>query len=222
MNYKQHIYLFLDFIRLKMEKGWNVLFISHGEITVRFLDGELLVIRADGRNGISFVREYLNLMNKHFKGQLMASNEILRSVLGKKYSYIQKIPNVLHSYIAITSLSCAFGSIGDNPHCDSEGKLHFTYAHCPLRPVCPFNGFQNKSNKKGPFGCNPTYETNLTPKMVEVARLLVESPKELSEIAEVLNLTEGRIRNIASEIYKAMKVKNRLDLKLLLEGKRII
>lgn len=170
---------------------------------------------------MNFVREYLDLMSKHFKGQLTASNEILRSLLGRKYNYIQKIPNVFHSYLAITSLSCAFGSIGDKPHCDPEGKLHFTYAHCPLRPVCPFNGFRDESASKGPFGCNPTYETNLTPKMVEVARILVESPKELSEIAKILNLTEGRIRNIASEIYKETNTKNRLDLKLLLDGKRI-
>lgn len=205
-----------------MNRGWNVLCTLHGEVVIRFLDGEILVIKINGHSGFGFVTEYLETMNMHYKGQLIASDEILRIVLGKRYKNIRKIQQIYQTYLVIISLSCAFGTLGEKPHFDSCGNFHFTYTPCPLQTICPFNGFKNNLNSKGPFGCNPIYETALSSRMVEVANMLVTSPKELSEIADILHLTEGRTRNIASEIYSAMGVKNRMELTLLLKDKRIM
>lgn len=176
-------------------------------------------IRSDGQTGYGWVEEYIEVMSLHHKGQILAADGILQRLFGSKYAVVKTFRRIYLSHLAIISMGCAFTPGTDGLNYDGKGDFRFSLTPCPIRPICPFNGFRSDQNPKGPFGCNPIYETGLTPRQVEVARMLVDSLLELSEIADVLHLTEGRIRNIASEIYDAMGVKNRLELMALLKGK---
>lgn len=51
--------------------------------------------------------------------------------------------------------------------------------------------------------------------------MLVNTSKDLSEIADDIHVTEGSIRNAASEIYTSLGVRNRVELIMLLKDKRI-
>lgn len=210
------------FVDLVMKKGWTIIEQGKEELLIRFSNGEVLTVRADGRSGYGFVKDYLRMMGTHYKGQLQAADALLERMLGLQYKRVKKLPNVYQSYLAVVSLGCAFGGRDGLPHCSEEGELHFTYADCPLRPVCPYNGYAPTHTRQGPFGCRPIYETGLTPKQTEIAVLLISTPHELADLARMIHLTEGRLRNIASEIYTAMGVGNRHELTLLLKGKRLV
>lgn len=204
-----------------MKRGWKILSWSENGAIILFSDGEMMEIRSDGRTGYGWVEEYIEIMSLHHKGQILAADGILQRLLGSKYAVVKTFRRIYLSHLTIISMRCAFTPGRNGLHYDGKGDFRFSHTPCPIRPVCPFNGFRSDSDPKGPFGCNPIYETGLTPRQVEVARMLVESPLELSEIADVLHLTEGRIRNIASEIYDAMGVKSRLELMFFLKGKRL-
>ena len=109
-------------------------------------------------------------------------------------------------------MGCAFSAGEDQIHYDGKGNFIFSQTQCPIRSVCPFNGFKDNRKSNGIFGCNPIYESNLSEQMIKVVRLLAYSTMDLSEIAEAIHLTDGRIRNIASEIYSTIGVENRLEL----------
>jgi DNA-binding CsgD family transcriptional regulator len=201
--------------------GWNIILCNPDQIFVEYLDGEIVIIRSDGRSGYGFVTDYLELMSTHYSRHLKAVDEILRRMLGCNYEQIRKIRRVYESKLAVISINCAFGGLDNYPHCDLSGNLSFSAPECPLRAVCPFNG-KGKINKECLYGCNPIYETKLSQRQIEIAILLVETPLNTSEIAGTVYLDEGRIRNISSEIYASLGVKNRQELVCFLRGKRLL
>lgn len=46
--------------------------------------------------------------------------------------------------------------------------------------------------------------------------------RHLTDIAETLCLSEGRVRNLASLVYSIMDIEGRQELVLILRGKRIV
>lgn len=203
-----------------VKHGWNVILCCPDRIIIEYLDGEMIVVRSDGRTGYGFVRDYLIIMSSHYPKQLEASDHILRKMLGSTYDTTKKINRIYESKLAVISLNCAFGGLANNPHCDISGDLNFSPPQCPLRSICSFNGMYHK-NESNLYGCNPIYETNLTERQKEIALLLFETSFRMSEIANIVHLDEERVRNISSEIYTILGVENRQELVCLLRGKRI-
>lgn len=160
-------------------------------------------IRTDGVTGYGFVREYLRMTGKHYRSHLMAVDMILQRMMGERYAHVRKIPNVYHSHLAVMSLCCRF----------TDG--------CAVRSACPFNGFHPSNKGKLIVGCNPVYELPITPTQARVAELLVNTAYSLSDMAEVLCLSESRVRSLASIVYTTMGVEGRQELVILLRGKRI-
>lgn len=218
---KHVLLIFVYFLSLMSKYGWNIILCNPDQIFVEYLDGEIEIVRSDGRTGYGFVTDYLELMSTHYSRHLEAVDEILKRMLGCNYEQIRKIRRVYESKLAIVSINCAFGGLNKYPHCDLSGNLSFSVPNCPLRAVCPFNG-EGKKNEEGRYGCNPIYETNLSQRQKEIATLLVETPLNTSEIAGTVYLDEGRIRNISSEIYASLGVKNRQELVCFLRGKRLL
>lgn len=205
-----------------MKKGWAFLGYVKEGIVIRFLDGDLLLVKTDGLSGYEFVIDYLNEMKKHYKNQIYASDLILQKLLGNNYNRIKKIRNIYQSHLAIISIGCAFGHSTDGLHYEQDGNFKFSFSECPIRYICPYNGYKKTNKMKSVYGCNPIFETNLTERQIQITDLLVNSIYDLSTIATILNLNEGRVRNISSEIYHALNVKNRQELTLLLKNKRLI
>ena len=204
-----------------MKRGWSILAWSNEGVTVRFTDGRVEEIRTDGRSGSGLAEEYIEAMSLHHSGQLRAADGILQRMLGSKYAVVRSFKRIYQAHLTVVSMGCAFGPATDHPHFDGKGRFRFGYSPCPVRAVCPFNGYHSNGNKEGCYGCNPIYETGLTARQTEVADLLVNTPFSLLEIAERIHLDEGRVRNIASEVYAKMGVRNRQELAYALRGKRL-
>ena len=213
--------IFVYFFNLMGRYGWNIILCNPDQIFVEYLDGEIEIVRSDGRTGYGFVTDYLELMSTLYSRHLKAVDEILKRMLGCNYEQIKRMRKLYESKLAVISLNCAFGGLENHPHCDLSGNLSFSAPDCPLRAVCPFNG-REKNNKEGLYGCDPIYETNLSQRQKEIATLLAETPLNTSEIARTVYLDEGRVRNISSEIYASLGVKNRQEMVCFLRGKRLL
>lgn len=203
-----------------MKRGWSVWAWNDGGVSIRFQDGETVEVRTDGRSGYGFAEEYIGEMSLHYQGQLQAADGILQRMLGSKYATIRTFRRIYLAYLAVTSMRCAFGQSQGIPHYDGKGNFHFGHSPCPIRPVCPFNGYSN-GHHRSVCGCNPIYETGLSERQTEIADLLANSPLSLTEIADHVYLDEGRVRNLASEVYAKLGVKNRQELVCFLRGKRV-
>lgn len=165
---------------------------------------EVVLLRTDGVTGYGFVREYLRMTGKHYRSHLLAVDLILQRIMGDRYTHVRKVPPVYHSHMAAVSLCCRF----------MDG--------CALRMVCPFNGYLPSNKEKQMVGCNPVYELPLTPSQARVAGMLVNTAYSLADIAEVLCLSESRVRSLASIVYATMGVEGRQELAVLLRDKRIV
>lgn len=186
-----------------MEENRKVVKWKDGSLWVITAEGKTFLVKPDGVTGYGFVREYLRITEKHYRSHLMAADMILQRMLGDRYGYIRKVPNIYQAYLAIVSLSCRYSE------------------ECTLSAVCPFNGFHTLNKDKRMVGCNPVYELSLTPSQAKIADMLVNTAYSLSDMAEVLCLSESRVRSLASIVYATMGVDGRQELAILLRGKRI-
>lgn len=164
---------------------------------------EVVLLRTDGVTGYGFAREYLRVTGKHYRSHLLAVDLILQRMMGDRYMHVRKVLPVYHSHLAAVSLCCRF------------------MGECALRMVCPFNGYLPLNKDKLMVGCNPVYELPMTPAQARVAGMLANTAYSLAEIAEVLCLSESRVRSLASIVYATMGVEGRQELVILLQGKRI-
>lgn len=203
-----------------MMLGWKVLFVSEREAIIKELGGEIITVSTDSAKGYSFVLDYLKMLGTNYNGHLRAADMLLQKMLGSQYRFVRASERMYNTRLALLSLSCGFGGAGDGLDCDEVGILNFKYSNCPLRSVCPVNGYSIKS-RNGFSCCNPVYETSLTNKQLRLADLLVSTSYAYKDIAELLGIAEGRVRNMACEVFASMGVCDRQELTLLLKGKRL-
>lgn len=186
-----------------MEEKLRVIKEKDGSLWIVVNGKSVYQIRTDGVTGYGFVREYLRTIGVHFRSHLIAVDMILQRMMGDRYAHVRKVSNVYYSHLVAVSLCCRF----------TDG--------CAVRSACPFNGFHPSNKGKLIVGCNPVYELPMTPTQVRVAELLVNTAYSLSDMAEVLCLSESRVRSLASIVYATMGVDGRQELVILLRGKRI-
>lgn len=200
--------------------GWKVLHISDRETLIRKLDGEIIVISADSAQGYSFVEEYLQMMRENYSGHLLAADMLLQKILGEQYRHLRVSERLYNIRLAQLSIACVFGDTGEDPDCDEMGELRFRYVQCPLRTVCPVNGY-NVRSRNGLACCNPIYETILTNRQTQLADLLVNTSYSYDDIGELMNIARGRVKNLAHEVFAAIGVCDRQELTVMLKGKRL-
>lgn len=204
-----------------MVRGWKVLSVTERRAVIEELGGEIVVVSSDAARGYSFVTDYLKLLSRNYAGHLRAADMLLQKLLGEQYRFVRASERMYKTRLALLSLSCGFGATGEGMDFDDTGMMNFRRAPCPVRSVCPVNGYSVKS--RGEVSCcNPVYETGLTPKQLQVADLLVTTSYGYKDIAEMLNIAEGRARNIACEVFAAVGVCDRQELTVLLKGKRLV
>ena len=167
------------------------------------------------------MEDYLAMMSKNYGGHLRAADFLLQKMLGEQHKFLKASERIYKARLTLLSLSCAFGAAGDGEDCDEMGLLRFRYVSCPVRSVCPMNGFAIRS-KGGVSCCNPVYESALTQKQLGLVDLLVNTSYEYKDIAEMLGISEGRVKNAASEIYASVGVCDRQELTLFFRDKRIV
>ena len=192
-----------------------------GQVNVEFSDGERIVVRNDGVSGYGFVLEYLDRMSRHYKGHLMAVDQILQRDLAEDYSTIKAVPNVYNAHLAVQSMNCVFGRCDEIYDCDGNGDLHMEFTQCPRRATCRFNGYNEKYKEKTVVGCNPIYECGLTPSQARVADMLVNTDLTYERIAETLCNSRRTTEKIAGQVFAALNVGSRPELTALLAGKRL-
>ena len=214
--------MFCNFVQEKvMVSGWKVLSVSDREAVIKEKRGEIIVVSADASRGYSFVVDYLAMMSKNYGGHLRAADFLLQKMLGEQHKFLKASERIYKARLTLLSLSCAFGAAGDGEDCDGVGVLRFRYVPCPVRSVCPMNGFAIRG-RGGVSCCNPVYESALTQKQLGLVDLLVNTSYEYKDIAEMLGLSEGRVKNAASEIYASIGVCDRQELTLFFRDKRIV
>lgn len=200
--------------------GWKVLHVSEREAVIQRMGGEIVTVGVDSAKGYSFVEDYLQIMKEHYNGHLLAADMLLQKVMGEQYKHLRASERIYNIRLVLLSISCAFGGVGEGMDCDDMGELHFRFVPCPIRSVCPVNGYNVKS-RNGLACCNPIYETILTHRQTELADLLVNTSYAYDDIAEMMKVAKGRARNMAHEIYAALGVCDRQELTLLLKNKRL-
>ena len=205
-----------------MGKTWRVIKNPDGSVSIILSEQKVILVRNDGRTGYDFVEYYLNLIGKRYGNHLVAADLMLQTLLGEQYGNIRSIKKVYNSYLALISMNCAFSSNSHTPDYEEGKGFFFKQSDCPIRAVCPFNGYSLYHKDRRIVCCNPIYELAMTPLQARMADLLVNTSYNLTDIAETLCLSEGRVRNLASLIYSIMDVEGRQELVLLLRGKRIV
>lgn len=203
-----------------MALGWKVIYVSEREAIIKEVSGEIITVNTDSAKGYSFVLDYLKMLSKNYSGHLRAADMLLQKMLGSQYRFVRASERMYNTRLVLLSLSCGFGGVGEEWDCNEIGMLHFKYANCPLRSVCPVNGYSVK-NRDGFSCCNPVYETSLTDKQLRLAGLLISTSYAYKDIAELLGIAEGRVRNMACEVFAVMGVCDRQELTLLLKDKRL-
>lgn len=203
-----------------MTHSWKVLAVSEREAVIKEIGGDIVVISSDAMKGYSFVADYLKLLSRNYGGHLRAADMLLQMLLGGQYRFVRASDRVYRTRLALVSLSCGFGGYGDGVDFDDTGVMNFRHVQCPLRSVCPVCGYSIRS-RGGVSCCNPVHELGLTPRQHDVVDLLVNTSYGYKDIAEMMNLAEGRIRNIASEVFAVVGVCDRQELTSLLKGKRL-
>lgn len=216
------VWPFCNFVPEKAEMlvGWKVLYVSEREAVIKEMGGEMITVSMDSAKGYSFVLDYLKMLSKNYNGHIRSADMLLQKMLGSQYHFVRSSERMYNTRLALLSLSCGFGGCGDGLDCDEMGELKFRYSHCPLRSVCPVNGYSIKT-RNGFSCCNPVYETSLTSKQIRMADLLISTSYAYKDIAELLGIAEGRARNMACEIFAVMGVCDRQELTLLLKNKRL-
>lgn len=89
--------IFVYFLNLMSRYGWNIILCNPDQIFVEYLDGEIEIVRSDGRTGYGFVTDYLELMSTHYSRHLEAVDEILKRMLGCNYEQIKRIRKLYES-----------------------------------------------------------------------------------------------------------------------------
>lgn len=204
-----------------MGKTWRVIKNPDGSASIVLSEQKVCLIRNNGRTGYDFVEYYLDLIGRRYSNHLVAADLLLQTLLGEQYGNIRSIKKVYNSYLALTSLNCAFSSNSPTPDYEEGTGFFFKQSDCPIRAVCPFNGYNPHHKDRRIVCCNPIYELPMNPLQAKMTDMLVNTSYSLTDIAEALCLSEGRVRNLASLIYSIMEVESRQELVLLLRGKRI-
>lgn len=202
--------------------SWWIMKESDGGVLVIFESGKVVRVKNDGVTGYDFVLWYLKMLEKKYRSHLMAADLLLQDLLKDKYRNVRKIKNVYNSYLATVSLSCGFASNSQEPCFKEYFGFFFSRGECPIRSACPYNGYHSSHKGNRLVCCHPVYELPLTISQCKAAELLVNTAYSLSDIAAVLCISEGRMRNLASVIYETLGVENRQELVLLLKGKRLV
>lgn len=205
-----------------MDKSWRIVKNEDGSVLVIMDNAKCILVRNDGITGFAFVDAYLNMMSRNYQNHLIAADLILQRQVGERYGNIRRIPKVHRSYLAIVSMSCAFASDSSEPAYTEGRGFHFQRSECALRSICPFNGYHPSNKGKKLVCCNPIHELSLTPTQLSLANYLVNTSFDLKDIAETMNLSESRVRSLASLVYSLLEAENRQELVMLLKNKRIL
>ena len=199
--------------------GWYILRKESDSVFIKTGKGEVIEIRADGTKGYFFAIGYLKSMSLHYQGHLQAIDRLLHLLDDRAYISGAALPKLCIARLAVQSLKCCFGGSELFPDADSWGELHPKVGECPIRSICKFNGTGYRKTQQA--GCNPVYELGLSPRQVELAKLLVNTSDDLIKIAQKMGLTENYVRKKAAEIYAYLNVENKNGLRLLLQNKRL-
>lgn len=202
-------------------EGWKTWTKQDGSIGVEMADGRVVTVRNDGVTGYDFALRYLEKMRLHYNNHLVAMDLLLKESLGDRYEHVKRIPNVYNAHLAVASMSCVLGSLDNVPDCDAQGELHLKFVSCCARCRCRYNGYAEGNKGKMIVGCNPVYETGLTPSQARVADMLVNTSYSNGDIARALGVSENNIEYHCKKIYATLDVANRIELILLLKDKRI-
>lgn len=207
-----------------MREQWELFTKSDGGVGVQYADGRIISVGADGVEGYDFALSYLQRMQHHYRNHLYAADLLLRQQIGPdEVDTLRRLrTNVYNAQLGITSMNCIFGAMDCVPDCDAMGNLNSEFVQCPFRATCRYNGFNPRYKDKEIVCCNPIYDTGLSPRLRQVADLLVNTPYSHNDIATTLCISLQRVRSHCSEIYARMGVNDRAALTAMLRGKRIV
>lgn len=179
----------------------------------QFADGHSVTITRSGI-GYDFALTFLNIFGVNHHRAIESAKTWVRRMLGTTEVTAREETCL----VASTCANCAFGIRDHQPDYDFDGRFHYEYAPCPVRDVCPYNGY--RGHAAADSICNPAFSIGLRGTSLRIADLLAHTGLTLAGIAAELDYTEGTVRNKASKIYEQLGLSGREALIDLGRGRR--
>lgn len=197
---------------------------KHGKaIKITFINGNIKCFTPESTDMDDFVNDYLSYFELYYPDQLAAIDLLYKDIYGDKKVNNMKI--AMWKYrrrVVYRSIMCSLITDDLQYSCDEKGEWHFTFGLCPLRGECDYNGYDDRLEDKRCVICNPVYKTPLTDSELNVTRSLVDTMYDNSEIAIFFSISEAELENMIQDIFLKIGVKDRFELKFVLNHKRII
>lgn len=197
---------------------------KHGKaIKITFINGNIKCFTPESTDMDDFVNDYLSYFELYYPDQLAAIDLLYKDIYGDKKVNNMKI--AMWKYrrrVVYRSIMCSLITDDLQYSCDEKGEWHFTFGLCPLRGECDYNGYDDRLKDKRCVICNLVYKTPLTDSELNVTRSLVDTMYDNSEIAIFFSISEAELENMIQDIFLKIGVKDRFELKFVLNHKRII
>jgi len=203
----------------------------------RYAGGQVFAIGADGR-GFREAWKFLASLGEHYSDAVRAAGKlvqrmsvtsfddvaeavslVLRPVARKAVQAVH--PDVRRALceVATVAAGCIFGIDDAIPDCDKAGAFNPEYVPCPMRDICEFNGWGEDPAITSI--CNPVYDTGLRGHLQQWLIKLTDSDDDIGTLSAAAGVSRRTADTYASQVYQAMGVRSRGELKAKLAGKRI-
>ena len=179
----------------------------------QFADGSSVTITRYGA-GYDFAVAFLRLFGIHHPRAVESAKMWVRRMLGNAKVTAREETCL----VASTCANCAFGIRDHQPDYDFDGQFHYEYAPCPVRDVCPYNGYRSRAADNSI--CNPAFSIGLRGAELRAADLLAHTGMTIAGIAAEMECSERTVRNRASLIYRRLGLSGREALIDLGRGRR--
>lgn len=142
-----------------MNKLANIEFYTtpEGEVMIKPADEGVRLLSYNYPSDRTLIESFLSIMTTHYTDAFNALSDYYSKASSNKFYYEYQI--------ASRFIRCNFGSYDTKDHdIDQDGMFNFEQVQCPLRGECKLEN----------VCCNPTRNTTLSMRELEILRLIVE------------------------------------------------
>lgn len=203
-----------------------------GDIIISYPARNCGSLAGDGR-GYAEALSFLRAFSRHYPDAVSSAVRLIARLTGSSdlgglvqqavsSAVVAQVPTRVREAVCAVACqlaSCVFGVDDATPDCDERSDFHPEFVPCPVRAICPYNGYRKPAPKESI--CNPLYDLGLQRREAELVRLLATTALSLSDIAAELFVSEAALRQRTVRLYRKLGVDGRDHLRTMLAGKRV-
>lgn len=194
--------------------------IPGGDVEIRLLDkGEIFLL--DSEKGLSFAGDLHAYLSRFYPSMLRAVEQKIKQANRSLYATILKNRRLYLQHTAHIVCSCCFGECDEAPDFDGRRfRMEFP-RQCREQKFCPWCGYSARNKDSFMVICGAKREFGLTPQERCMVLLVQGGITDSSMLADAMQLSQKRITNMLSSVYKKIGVSGMPELLTVLKDERI-